>query len=167
MKAAKRKGLFSSIADGTIRLLYFASCAISFWFGVRWVLEDRDKDNKKYSPAVLIIVSIDMNPNHKNSLSTNLLIYNFQVFFSLITAAENLARLTPFLETLSSARGSAKGIFSVIDRQSKIDSLSKNGIELNCDVNGKIEFRNVSFSYPSRPDVQVISIYFHVFTHNF
>lgn len=57
IRAARRKGMFSSVADGTIRFLYFASCALSFWFGVRWVLEDRDKTHKTYTPAVLIIVS--------------------------------------------------------------------------------------------------------------
>lgn len=57
VKAAIRKGHFSSIADGTIRFLYFASCALSFWFGIRWVFEDRNKVFKQYTPAVLIIVS--------------------------------------------------------------------------------------------------------------
>lgn len=55
-RAARRKGLFSSINDGIPRLLFFVSCALSFWFGVRWVLEDRDKTNKSYTPTDLITV---------------------------------------------------------------------------------------------------------------
>lgn len=64
--------------------------------------------------------------------------------------------MTPFLLTFSVARGSAKQIFAVIDRSSRIDPIKKTGNELNVtNVNGKIEFKNICFSYPSRPDVQV------------
>lgn len=55
--AAKRVGLYSSITDGITRFLFFASCALSFWFGVQWVLHDRDKIDKQYTPATLLIVS--------------------------------------------------------------------------------------------------------------
>lgn len=54
------------------------------------------------------------------------------------------------------ARGSAKSIFAVIDRISKIDPINNGGEKIQPnDVNGHIEFRNVFFSYPSRSDVQV------------
>lgn len=56
VKAAENKGLFACIGDATTRLLYFASCALSFWFGVQWVLEDRDKEDKTYTTATLITV---------------------------------------------------------------------------------------------------------------
>lgn len=55
-EAAKRKGLYSSISDGVTRFLFFASCALSFWFGVQWVLRDRDNLEKEYTPATLLIV---------------------------------------------------------------------------------------------------------------
>lgn len=55
--AATRKGLFSSITDGITRFLFFASSALSFWIGVQWVLRDRDKVDKEYTPASLLIVS--------------------------------------------------------------------------------------------------------------
>lgn len=56
--AARRKGFYSSISDGITRFLFFVSCALSFWFGVQWVLEDRDKIVKSYTAADLIIVSV-------------------------------------------------------------------------------------------------------------
>lgn len=55
-KATKQKGISSSIADGITRILFFGCCAISFWFGVRWVLEDRDKVHRAYTPSALIVV---------------------------------------------------------------------------------------------------------------
>lgn len=58
--SAKRKALLSSIGDGITRFLFFACCAISFWFGFQWIIEDRNKDvdDKIYTPAALIIVRI-------------------------------------------------------------------------------------------------------------
>lgn len=83
-------------------------------------------------------------------------IYDVQVFLSLVTGADSMARLPPFFELFASARGSAKNIFAVIDRQSKIDSMDEQGKILDSTkINGNIEFKDVSFNYPSRPDVQV------------
>lgn len=56
-QAARRKGLYSSISDGVTRFLFFASSALSFWFGVQWVLRDRNEVHKEYTPASLLIVS--------------------------------------------------------------------------------------------------------------
>lgn len=74
----------------------------------------------------------------------------------MVTAADNIAETTPFLLTFSVARGSAKSVFAVIYRISKIDPISKNGEKITpANVNGEIQFKNVHFSYPSRPDTQV------------
>lgn len=56
-KIAVKKGIFLGIDDAIMRFLYFGSQAISFWFGVQWVLEDRDKIDKTYTTATLITVS--------------------------------------------------------------------------------------------------------------
>lgn len=58
IKIGIKKGIFACIDDAFVRLLYFASCAVSFWFGAQWVLEDRDKDinDKTYTTATLITV---------------------------------------------------------------------------------------------------------------
>jgi ATP-binding cassette subfamily B (MDR/TAP) protein 1 len=47
-------------------------------------------------------------------------------------------------------------MLAFIDRRSKIDSTSDEGIKLET-VDGNIEFNHVSFKYPSRPDVQILS----------
>lgn len=74
----------------------------------------------------------------------------------MLVTADNIARLPPFMEIFAAARGSAKNIFAVIDRQPKIDSMSTDGIILDpAKINGNIEFKDIFFSYPSRPDAQV------------
>lgn len=58
--AAREKKLFASIGDAITRFLYFATCAVSFWYGVQWVLNDRENEDKTYTAAVLIIVRFEL-----------------------------------------------------------------------------------------------------------
>lgn len=54
------------------------------------------------------------------------------------------------------AQEAAASILAILDRKSKINSASDEGVILE-KVDGNIDFRHVSFKYPSRPDVQVLS----------
>lgn len=101
-------------------------------YGVQLILDDRPKEVKEYTPAVLVIV-----------------------FFGVLSGAQNMGLTSPHLEAFAVARGSAAAIFQVLDRVPTIDSLSKSGSRLES-VNGEIEFRNVKFCYPARKDVQVL-----------
>ena len=55
---------------------------------------------------------------------------------------------------LMEAVGAAEKVFELIDREPKIDHHS--GADKPDVLDGLIEFRNVSFAYPTRPDVQVL-----------
>ena len=46
-------------------------------------------------------------------------------------------------------------LFRILDRKSKADPLSKEGGKAE-NLRGAIEFRNLRFSYPTRPDLQVL-----------
>lgn len=60
------------------------------------------------------------------------------------------------MDIFSSARGSAKNVFAVIDRKSKIDPLTDEGNVINLSqFKGNIEFKDIFFNYPSRSDVKV------------
>lgn len=52
----KQKGLLTGIEDGVLRFLFLACSAVTFWYGVQLVLDDRDKEDKEHTPAVLMIV---------------------------------------------------------------------------------------------------------------
>jgi ATP-binding cassette subfamily B (MDR/TAP) protein 1 len=54
------------------------------------------------------------------------------------------------------AMDSSVSIFALLDRKSKVDSSSDEGSTLD-EVKGYIDFRHVSFKYPSRPDVQIFN----------
>ena len=55
---------------------------------------------------------------------------------------------------LMEAVGAAEKVFELIDRQPMIDHHS--GIDKPDKLDGVVEFKKVSFSYPSRPDVEVL-----------
>lgn len=56
-KAGIRKGLASGIGEGIMRFMFYAMNSLAYWYGVTLVLADRDKIDKEYTPAVLMIVN--------------------------------------------------------------------------------------------------------------
>ena len=58
------------------------------------------------------------------------------------------------MEAIATARGAAYELFAIIEREPPIDVSSEEGEEPD-DVDGEIEFKDVHFVYPSRPDVKV------------
>lgn len=56
-KASQRKGAFSGFSDGVLKSMLFLSCAGAFWYGVNLIIDDRDAEDKEYTPAILMIVS--------------------------------------------------------------------------------------------------------------
>ncbi|XP_011139991.1 multidrug resistance protein homolog 49 isoform X1 [Harpegnathos saltator] len=128
-----RRGMWSGVGGGVMWLIIYLSYALAFWYGLQLILDDRPKDYKEYTPAVLVIV-----------------------FFGVLSGAQNMGLTSPHLEAFAMARGSAAAVFQVLDRVPEIDSLSADGEKLQS-VHGDIEFQGVEFRYPARKDVQVLS----------
>ncbi|KAL5227561.1 hypothetical protein ABZP36_015826 [Zizania latifolia] len=80
----------------------------------------------------------------------------FKVFFALVLAAVSVSQASALSSSATKARDSAISIFSILDRKSRIDSSSDEGMIME-NVIGTIDFNNVSFKYPSRRDVQIFS----------
>ncbi|KAI9163712.1 ABC multidrug transporter MDR5 [Paramyrothecium foliicola] len=77
------------------------------------------------------------------------------VVFAVLVAAQALTQIAPQTIAISKATAAAQEMFAIIDRKSEIDSLSDEGIKIP-DFKGDIKLRNVRFTYPARPDVQVL-----------
>lgn len=56
-QAACRRGLYSGVAEGIMRFMFYGSNALGYWYGVRLVLRDRDAEFQEYTPAALMTVS--------------------------------------------------------------------------------------------------------------
>ncbi|KAM9346838.1 bile salt export pump [Symphorus nematophorus] len=123
-----KKGTIIGVFQGYLWCIIFFCFALAFWYGSKLVI-----DTKELSPGSLI-----------------------QVFFGVLMAAMNLGQASPCLEAFASGRAAAKTIFDTIDREPEIDCLSEEGHKLD-KVRGDIEFHNVTFFYPSRPDVKILN----------
>ncbi|XDB49850.1 hypothetical protein ABFV05_003466 [Capra hircus] len=70
------------------------------------------------------------------------------VFFSILIGAFSIGQAAPCIDAFANARGAAYAIFAIIDnfeRGHKPDN-----------IKGNLEFKDVHFSYPARPDVQIL-----------
>ncbi|XP_075287295.1 bile salt export pump isoform X2 [Opisthocomus hoazin] len=122
-----RKGIIMGLFTGYMWLIIFMCYALAFWYGSKLVLEEEE-----YSPGTLL-----------------------QVFFGVLIGALNLGQASPCLEAFATGRGAAANIFETIDKKPVIDCMSEDGYKLD-KVQGQIEFHNVTFHYPSRPDVKIL-----------
>ncbi|TVU35434.1 hypothetical protein EJB05_17323 [Eragrostis curvula] len=80
----------------------------------------------------------------------------FRVYFALVFTAFGITQTSGMASDSTKAQDSAASILAILDRKSKIDSTSDEGLVLD-KVDGNIDFKHVSFKYPFRPDVQVLS----------
>lgn len=55
----------------------------------------------------------------------------------------------------SRAKSAVASVFAILDRKPNIDPSDELDITLE-NVNGEIEFENVNFWYPTRPEVQIL-----------
>ncbi|NXN44428.1 MDR1 protein, partial [Rhinoptilus africanus] len=122
-----KKSITTNTSLGVSQFLIFGSYALAFWYGTKLTAEEEDYDIGR----VLI------------------------VFFSVLIGAFSLGQAAPNLESVAKARGAAYEVYQIINKKRLIDSSSKDGYKPDKLI-GEIEFRNIHFSYPSRPDVKIL-----------
>jgi len=79
----------------------------------------------------------------------------FTSFMCVTIGSSGLGLLGPSINTIAIGCGAAYEIFQIIDRKSKIDSLSPDGLKPET-CKGAISFKDVEFTYPARPDSKVL-----------
>ena len=77
-----------------------------------------------------------------------------QVFFALAMVGMGVSQSDSLAPDSGKAKAATASVFALLDRKSKIDSSDESGMTLD-DVEGEIEFHNVSFRYPTRPDIEI------------
>ncbi|KAJ1905240.1 hypothetical protein LPJ81_002034 [Coemansia sp. IMI 209127] len=76
--------------------------------------------------------------------------------FALLIGGFSLSGMAPNISAITSAQGCAAKVFAVIDRVSPINPLDTETGKKVERIRGSIEFKNVNFRYPSRPDVSIL-----------
>lgn len=79
----------------------------------------------------------------------------FIVFMAIIFGAQSAGTIFSFAPDMGKARQSAQELKSLFDRKPEIDSWSSEG-EAIPETEGHIEFRDVHFRYPTRPNQPVL-----------
>lgn len=73
--------------------------------------------------------------------------------FCLTSSA--LGQSAPSMAAFAKARVAAAKIYRIIDHKPSIDRNSDSGLELDS-ITGQVELKNVDFSYPARPEAQIL-----------
>ncbi|KAM6450468.1 ATP-binding cassette sub-family B member 5 isoform 2-T5 [Liasis olivaceus] len=123
-----KKAITTNISMGVSQFLTFGCYALAFWYGTKLTVDEKDN----YDIGTVLIV-----------------------FFSVLIGAFSLGQASPNLETVANARGAGYEVFKIIKKPRPIDSSSTEGFKLD-KLRGEIEFKNIHFSYPSRPDIQIL-----------
>ncbi|KAB0375847.1 hypothetical protein FD755_012490 [Muntiacus reevesi] len=130
LENAKRIGILKAISAnismGTAFLLIYSSYALAFCYGSTLVIA------KEYIIGNAITV-----------------------FSSILIGAFSIGQVAPCIDAFANARGAAYAIFAIIDNDPKIDSFSERGHKPD-NIKGNLEFKDVHFSYPARPDVKIL-----------
>ncbi|KAJ4728628.1 ABC transporter B family-like protein [Melia azedarach] len=81
---------------------------------------------------------------------------SFTTMLNVVIAGLSLGQAAPDISAFVRAKAAAYPIFNMIERNTMSKASSKNGRKLD-KLSGQIEFKDVSFSYPSRPDVVIFN----------
>jgi ATP-binding cassette subfamily B (MDR/TAP) protein 1 len=131
LEEACHSGVKGGIALGVgfafFMLFLFGTFGLALWFGSRLVVQ-----------GILTGPSV------------------FIVFLSMMLGCMSFVKLPPNLSAVSSARGAAYKVFSIIDHVPDIDVNSQKGLVPE-NVKGHIEFKHVCFRYPTRPDLTILN----------
>ncbi|KDO25357.1 hypothetical protein SPRG_09182 [Saprolegnia parasitica CBS 223.65] len=127
--AGLKKGVAVGVGTGGMFFVIFCTYAIGMYYGAVKVADDQITGGR-----VLII------------------------FFCIIMSSMALGQASPATQAIFAARAAAHGVYELIERESKIDATAASGKMLSS-VRGEITLNNVSFAYPSRPDVRVCAGY--------
>ncbi|GJQ81868.1 hypothetical protein Trydic_g9894 [Trypoxylus dichotomus] len=129
-----KRALLNGVSNGIMWFFMFASYALSFYYGIGLILDERDLplDEQTYNAGTMITV-----------------------FFCVLMASFSLTQCMPYFQIFGTAQGAAAKIFHVIDNQPEINLSKGNGTIIDY-CKGHIQFQNVEFNYPSRKDVPVL-----------
>ncbi|KAF5200751.1 Abc transporter b family protein [Thalictrum thalictroides] len=125
-EAGIKLGLISGALFGISFIFLYASYAITFYLGSQLV---------QHGKATFVEV--------------------FRVFFALCMAAMAVSMAGSLTPDATKAKACTASVFAILDRKSEIDSSDNTGITIE-NIRGEIEFQHVSFTYPTRPDVQIL-----------
>ncbi|KAJ0788784.1 putative ABC-type xenobiotic transporter [Helianthus annuus] len=126
-KAGVQEGLVSGLGGGIFMFCVFSCYSLTIWFGGKLIIE------KGYTGGQVI-----------------------NVMLAVMLSSFSLGQASPCLSAFASGRVAAFKLFKVIDRKSEIDPYDTRGQKPD-DIRGDIELREITFSYPARPNEKIFN----------
>uniref|UniRef100_A0ACD5ZEX5 Uncharacterized protein n=1 Tax=Avena sativa TaxID=4498 RepID=A0ACD5ZEX5_AVESA len=121
-RSAVHQGTAGGLGVGSLLLIVFCSYGLAVWYGARLIIE------KGYTGGYII-----------------------NVLMAIMTGAMALGQSSPCLTAFASGQIAAHKMFATIYRKPEIDASDKGGLILD-NFAGDVELKDVSFSYPARPE---------------
>ncbi|PVH74846.1 ABC multidrug transporter SitT [Cadophora sp. DSE1049] len=136
LKASEQEGLKKATAvgiqSGVLYFVAYSANGLAFWQGSKQIAAAVRRENGGTTVGAV-----------------------FTVIFILVEASLLLSQVAPFLHMFVAAVASYQKLIGDIDRVPTIDGTSDSGLRLTQSEAG-FEFKNVSFTYPSRPEITVL-----------
>ncbi|KAJ3318973.1 GTPase-activating protein [Boothiomyces sp. JEL0866] len=130
-KEGIKKSISTGIGLGSLFFFIYNAYALAFWYG--HILLQNDEIT---AGAVV------------------------NVFFAVLIGAFSLGQLAPDLQAFAFGIGAGAKIFDTINRVPPIDPYDEGGEKIKPeDTKGRIVLKDIDFTYPSRPDVQILKKY--------
>jgi ATP-binding cassette subfamily B (MDR/TAP) protein 1 len=115
-------------------LCLYCGFGLGIWYGVKLIILSEENNDDLYTIGKMVIV-----------------------FWCVTGCGWNLGYIAPHLEAIQIARGTARSVFDIIERQPLIDISSQKGEKIKNNFQTNIEFKGIHFNYPLRPEVKILN----------
>lgn len=126
-KFSIQQGLCSGLGLGAVSFIVFSGYGLAIWYGCKLILE------RGYEGGQII-----------------------SILTALVFGGMALGQMSPCLNAVAAAQAAASKLFDTINRKPKINADDATWMVLE-NIKGEIEFKDVYFRYPSRPNVEIFS----------
>ncbi|EAQ85460.1 hypothetical protein CHGG_09474 [Chaetomium globosum CBS 148.51] len=141
LSASKREGLKKATAvgiqSGVLYFVAYGANGLAFWQGSRRIADAAGQESGGATVGA-----------------------TFTVIFILIEATLLLSQIAPFVHLFIAAVASFRKLREEMDRESQIDGTAMSGVKLPAQEDPEAKFgfelKDVSFTYPSRPEITVL-----------
>ncbi|CAL5035263.1 unnamed protein product [Urochloa decumbens] len=136
-----KMGFAKGAGMGVIYLVTYSQWALALWYGSQLVA----KGEIKGGDAIACFFGVMVGGRHVKQLT----------FLHSCTTLIGLALSLSYYAQFAQGTVAAGRVFEIIDRVPEIDAYDSGGRVLSA-VRGRIEFKDVEFTYPSRPDAIIL-----------
>ena len=125
-EASLARNRYLSFTMGSVYFIIYCTYGLGFWFGSTQVVKG------VISPGDVVTA-----------------------YFATMSAGQAIGTMSQFVGKVAQAKGTAAKLFDIIDLKSEIDASKKDGAKLTS-LRGDVEFHDVHFVYPTRPQEPVL-----------